>query len=241
MPKVGIISQARMTSTRLPGKVLKPIGAQTLLDYHLDRLLTAQAPLLVATTELSSDQPIVDLCEKRKIPSFRGDENDVLSRFFLATVQQGFEIIVRVTSDCPLIDGYLIKDSIALYQKLNTPWLYLSNCIERTYARGFDFEIFSFEMLEEAHRLAQSPVEREHVTPYFYQNQHGKTKFHHIKRNPSASQFRLTVDEAADFELIKKLILDFKAHELNEATITEILLKHPELARINSSIEQKKL
>ncbi len=239
VPKIGIISQARMTSSRLPGKVLKTVQGKTLLQYHLDRLQHSALPVIVATTTNLSDQPIVDLCHPG-IPVFRGSEEHVLSRFSGAAKEHQLDIIVRVTSDCPLIDGKMIREAAELYQNLNKPWLYLSNAIQRTYPRGFDFEIFSREMLDEAKDKSSLLAEKEHVTPYIHQNRHGKTNFYHFLRNPDMSAHRLTVDEPADYQLIEKLILDYGCDQKSVSEICEILQKNPDLKKINQHIEQKK-
>lgn len=237
--KAGIISQARMTSTRLPGKVLKTIQGKTLLQYHLDRLQKAQLPLIVATTINRTDQPISDLCSPG-IPVVLGSEEDVLSRYWKAAQEYDLDIIVRVTSDCPLIDGLIIRRAVEKYKDLKKPWLYMSNCLQRTYPRGFDFEIFSREMLKDAFENAKTPTEREHVTPYFYQNKHGKTNFYSLTRSQNMSQHRLTVDQKEDFQLIEKLILDYQCDQKTEKEICQILTEHPHLSEINCHIEQKK-
>ena len=151
------------------------------------------------------------------------------------------DVIVRVTSDCPLIDGTLIGQAIAGYLQQQDPRLYLSNCLERTFPRGFDFEIFSFELLEEAYRNATLPAELEHVTPYINQNKSGRVHFQHITQAPDTSRFRITLDTPEDFELIKILIEDHQAHLLPAADICRLLDAHPELVQINAQVAQKKL
>jgi spore coat polysaccharide biosynthesis protein SpsF len=241
LPKVGIISQARMTSSRLPGKVMKQISGKSLLHYHCERLAHSGLPIVLATTTNSTDDVIVDFSKLLSIPFFRGDEKDVLSRYYGAAVENNLDVIVRVTSDCPLIDGKLIKSAVDKYMSTSNKWLYMSNGIERTYPRGFDFEIFSLPMLKEAFEKSTSPSEREHVTPYFYQNRHGLTQFEHIKQSSDMSSYRLTVDEADDFKLIEKLITDFHCEKLSADEICSVLLANPELKLINQHIEQKKL
>jgi spore coat polysaccharide biosynthesis protein SpsF len=241
VPKIGIISQARMTSTRLPGKVLKQVLGKPLLAYHLERLQWSRLPVVVATTVLSTDDPIVQFCENQSIPIYRGDENDVLSRYYWAAQKFGFDTVVRVTSDCPLIDGNLIRQAVDQYQTLKNPWTYMSNCLERTYPRGFDFEVFSFEMIKAAFENAKSTPEREHVTPYFYQMKDPRTKLHSLTRASNLSRFRLTVDEPDDFKLMETLIADYDCAHKSEAEIGQVLLAHPELGQINAHIEQKKL
>lgn len=239
--KVIIVSQARMTSTRLPGKVLKKVGDKPLLQYHLDRLRLSGFPVVLATTTNPSDDPVIELCKDLDVPTFRGSEEDVLSRFYGAVKDRPFDVIVRVTADCPLIDGLQIARGVNDYLSSNTPWLYASNCLDRTFPRGFDFEIFSRPMLEEAFLKASSPSEREHVTPYFYQNKHGKTHFLSITSPTDFSGYRLTVDEPADFDLIEKLLTLFSCGSSTCEEICQVLLDNPSLAQINQHIEQKKI
>jgi spore coat polysaccharide biosynthesis protein SpsF len=239
--RIGVISQARMTSTRLPGKVLKEIKGRSLLDYHVLRLRKSGFPVIIATTSLKTDDPIAQFCQLQELPIFRGDEMDVLSRYEGAAQKHSLDLIVRVTSDCPLIDGDLIRQGVETYLRMQKSWLYLSNCLERTFPRGFDFEIFSREMLSESFNRAQSSSEREHVTPYIHQNRHGKTQFHHIKRSPDMSSYRLTVDEPADFELMRRLIEDFECEKKNQDEICKVLIENPDLKSINAHIEQKKV
>jgi spore coat polysaccharide biosynthesis protein SpsF len=229
-----------MTSTRLPGKVLKTIHGQTLLQYHLRRLQQSGLPIVVATTTNLTDDPIVQACLQEEVPVHRGSEHDVLSRYFEAAEKFAFDVVVRVTSDCPLIDGQLIHSAVEKHLTDKTPWLYTSNVLERTYPRGFDFEIFSFDMLKTAFHEARSTSEREHVTPYLHQNKHGQTRFQHIKRFPDMSSHRLTVDEPDDFRLMEELIQKYHCDEMNEDQIAHVLLEHPELKEINQHIEQKK-
>lgn len=238
--KAGIISQARMTSTRLPGKVLKTVRGKSLLQYHTDRLLWSELPVIIATTVNPTDEPIVDFCRENSVGCFRGDEMDVLSRYWGAVQDQDWDIVVRVTSDCPLIDGQLIREAVEKYAQEAKPWLYLSNCIQRTFPRGFDFEVFSKAMLQEAFEKASSSFEREHVTPYIHQNKHGKTQLMHITRSPDLHSFRLTVDEPDDFQLMSVLLDQYDCGEKPEREIGQILLTHPELKKINQHVEQKK-
>jgi len=238
---IGIITQARMTSTRLPGKVFKEIQGKPLLAYHLDRLRMTGFMVIIATTTNSTDDCICEYAEKHRIPYFRGSESNVLSRYYGAASAFHVNPVVRVTSDCPLIDPQLIRSSIKQYLQMNDPDLYMSNGIERTFARGFDFEIFSFKALEEAFNNAREESDLEHVTPYIWKNKSGKTKFFHLRQNEDHSQLRITVDTPEDFNLIRQLIENYHAADLSFAEIESILLAHPELVKINSSIEQKKV
>ncbi|MBL0139313.1 MAG: glycosyltransferase family protein [Bacteroidetes bacterium] len=230
-----------MTSTRLPGKVFKEILGKPLLGYHLDRLRKTGFRVIVATTTNTTDDCICEYAEKNSIPYFRGSESNVLSRYYDAASKFHVNPVVRVTSDCPLIDPQLIMSSLKQYMQMNDPDLYISNGIERTFARGFDFEIFSFKALEEAYNNAREESDLEHVTPFIWKNKSGKTKFFHIRQIEDHSQLRITVDTPEDFTLIRHLIENYHATNLSFAEIESILLAHPELVKINASIEQKKV
>ncbi|MFL5764353.1 MAG: cytidylyltransferase domain-containing protein [Bacteroidia bacterium] len=240
LPKIGIITQARMTSTRLPGKILKEVNGIPLLKYHTDRLKQAGFEVIIATTTNDTDNPVCEFAEKNSLKYYRGSEENVLDRFWGAVQKNKIETIVRVTSDCPLIDPHLIRNGIEKYMQLNDPNLYLSNAIERTFARGFDFEIFSARSLEQAISNAKEPSDLEHVTPYIWKNRSGVTSLYHVKQSENHSNLRITVDTDDDFQLVKTLIEEYNADKLPYTEIEKILLEHPELVAINAHIEQKK-
>jgi spore coat polysaccharide biosynthesis protein SpsF len=239
--KIGIITQARMTSTRLPGKVLKEINQKTLLQYHTDRLQQTGLNIAIATTFNATDDVIQEFAEQKHISFHRGSEQNVLQRFYDTAKKFNFDIIVRVTSDCPLIDQHLIRNAVEKYIQLNNANLYMSNAIERTFARGLDFEIFSFSLLEEAFKNATDEGDLEHVTPYIWKNRSGRVEFYHVKQSVNRSDLRITVDTADDFDLIRQLIEIYHADQLSYAEIETILMEHPELVSINKHIEQKKI
>ena len=236
MTKTGIISQVRMTSTRLPGKVLLPVQNQPLLKYHTDRLRQSGFPVLLATTINQTDDVIADFAKSENLAFYRGDENNVLSRYYQTALANQLDVIVRVTSDCPLVDGELVGKAIRQYLQNANDNIYLSNALMRTYPRGFDFEIFSFKLLKEAFENADTNFQLEHVTPYI--KEHAQTE--HIVYPEAASNFRITVDTPEDFELIKKLIEEHQADTLNHQEIITLLQNHPDLVKINAHIEQKK-
>ncbi|MCC2678173.1 MAG: acylneuraminate cytidylyltransferase [Pseudobdellovibrio sp.] len=238
---IGIITQARMTSTRLPAKVAKKVLGKTLLQYHIERLRMSGFPVYVATTTNQTDDILIELCEEWDVPYFRGSEADVLSRFAGLAKTFKLEKVVRVTSDCPLIDGNLIRESYLQYKENFGPQTYVTNCQRRTYPRGFDFEIFSAETLLEIDRVATQPYEREHVTPYIWKTAPEKFEIKHITRADDASEFRMTVDEPDDFKLIEKLIVDHRADLKNAEEIIALFRKYPELKTINAHVEQKKV
>ena len=239
--RVGVVTQARTTSTRLPGKVLLEAGGRTMLDHHVDRLGAAGLDVYVATTVHSTDDAIVELASARGLPVWRGSEEDVLSRFAGCAREYALDTVVRVTSDCPLIDGNLVARAVAEFESAGDPWLYVSNGIERTYPRGMDFEVFSAEALLAADAAATDPAHREHVTPWLYLDVSGRTHVRHVTRVPDASGYRITLDTPDDLRLITVLIEDFAAHTLDVDAIISVLDEHPELSSINLHVEQKKL
>lgn len=241
MTRVGIITQARTTSTRLPRKVLIEVAGKTLLEHHLDRLTTTGLPVFVATTTNPGDDEIAALAVGRDLTVHRGSENDVLSRFHECAQENGLDVVVRVTSDCPLIDGDLIASAVAEFVDTADPHLYLSNALLRTYPRGFDFEVFSATALSDAHVNAREAPQREHVTPYLYANRNGRMRLRNIAWPEDKSGYRVTIDTPADLTLIRELIEDYEASSLRCAELIALLDAHPELVAINCHVEQKRL
>ncbi len=239
-----IISQARMTSTRLPGKVLKEVLGKPLLEYHIERLLRVRLAdeLVVATTTNDTDQPIVELCERLGVAYYRGSEEDVLSRYYEAAAHFGADVVVRVTSDCPLIDPGVVDEAISLYVKNRDKYDYVSNALQRTYPRGLDTEVFSMAVLEKAYKEAREQPEREHVTPYVYRHPE-LFRLANCSGAQDYSQHRWTVDTPEDFELIR-LILE-ELYPVNERftwlDVLELLSKHSEWVEINAGVEQKEV
>jgi len=241
--KIGIITQARATSTRLPAKVLLTAGGHTFLQYHLDRLAATGLPVIVATTTNPDDEPIVELAGEYGFPVFRGSELDVLSRFAGAIREHQLDAVVRVTSDCPLIDPEVVALGVDRYRAENDENLYVSNCLERTYPRGMDYEIFSAARLLQADAEATLQPDREHVTSYLHQNRTGDMRLLNLPWDGpvDGSKYRLTLDTQDDRNLLTTLIEDFGADQLDCADLVAIMEKHPELHALNEHIEQKKL
>lgn len=242
MSQVTIISQARLGSSRLPGKVLLEAGQKSLISHHLERLRSSGYPVCVATTLSPDDRYLYDYLDRLGYDVFRGSENDVLSRYYHCAKSRQARVIVRVTSDCPLIDGDLIRRGIDEYQRRALSSTYLSNVRLRTFPRGFDFEIFSFELLQEAFFNATSPGDREHVTPYIRRICEERGDFIDICRDSGdASVFRVTVDTRPDLTLVRELIEGFGCIARSADDIIQLLRDNPRLAEINNHIEQKKV
>ena len=242
--KTLIIIQARMTSTRLPGKVLKPVLAKTLLEHQLERLkrVTNADGFVVATTTNETDQPIVDLCNALGVPVSRGPEGDVLARYYEASKAHQADVVVRVTSDCPLIDPAVVAEVIGFYQSHTAAYDYVSNTLERTYPRGLDVEVFPFSLLEKAHREATQAEEREHVTPFIYRRPQ-QFRIYQVQQSPSHAHERWTVDTPEDFELIRRVLeaLYPEKPQFLQADVLALLDAHPDWRALNAEIEQKKV
>lgn len=239
--KIVIITQARINSTRLPNKIFLEASGRPFLSYHIERLLQTGLPIIVATTDDGSELPIIEFCKENKIDYFKGEENNVLKRFYECAKCFDADVIIRVTSDCPLIDPEIIKIGIDKYLSASDDKLYFSNTLERTFPRGADFEIFSTALLRQAHENACEESDKEHVTPYIWKNKGGTVNVSQLKQFPDYKDYRLTLDTHEDFTLISKLIEVYGADKLNLKSICEIMDENPFLADINCHIEQKKI
>lgn len=235
-----IIIQARMGSTRLPGKILKPVcGEINMLEAVIQRLrkCTYGFHLVVATTECERDRVIVDFCQKNDISCVCGSEDDVLSRYYLAAMEYHADSVLRITSDCPLIDPQVVDSVYEFF--LSGDYDYVSNILERTYPRGLDVEVFKFSVLEKIHLLATELHEREHVTSYIYTHPH-EFQIGSFKGPIDYSQYRLTVDTPKDLELVQNVYRE--CHHKIDVTLDEIiqiLEEHPSWISENSHIVQK--
>ncbi|VDH00944.1 3-deoxy-manno-octulosonate cytidylyltransferase [Lysinibacillus sphaericus] len=242
--KIVAIIQARMTSTRLPGKVLKKVLGKTLLEYQLERVRRSQCidEIVVATTVNKTDDPIVELCSQLGYSIYRGSEEDVLSRYYEASIKAEADIVVRLTSDCPLVDPEIIDQVIELFKENQPKFAYVSNTLERTYPRGMDTEVFSIDALHRTYEEANRNMEREHVTAYMYSNPE-KFSLLNKKSIVDLSQFRWTVDTEEDFELIRRIIEKIYPNkkEFTLQNIVNLVQEHQEWSLLNAHIEQKKL
>ena len=236
--KTVLITQARIGSTRLPGKVLMEINQTPLLKIHLDRLKKSKNidKILVATTDNVEDNIIEKLVTEWGYEVFRGSENDVLDRFYRAVKNINPLWVVRVTSDCPLIDPILVDKVVEVTQAENED--YGSNAIDETFPDGQDVEVFKFTALETAWKNAKKESEREHVTPYIKNNSNfkGENIFSSIsyKNNIDYSKIRMTVDELNDFELINKVITELGFNK-SWLEYTEYIINN-KLVEINGNI-----
>lgn len=240
MRTVAII-QARTTSTRLPAKVLMPIGGVPMLERVVRRTRRSRGldETVVATTTNASDDPIVALCERVGAPVFRGSEDDVLARYMGAAQACVADIVVRITSDCPLLDAELLDDTIAEFHAQVVDYLCLP--VPAAFPRGLDHEVFTREALAVAARDAREPYERAHVTPYLYRH----PEIFRIGRRSNDGAHgghRWTVDTADDLALVRELHAAMGGREdYGWRDVLAVVQSRPELAAINAHVEQKKL
>ncbi len=208
MHTVAII-QARMASTRLPGKVLAPIGDTPMLLRVVERVRRATLvdQVIIATSDAATDNPLVALCTERDLPCYRGSEQDVLDRFYQAARAYAAEVVVRVTADCPLIDPAVIDRVVGVFQ--TGAYDYVTNTLRDTYPDGLDVEVCSFAALERAWHEAHKPSEREHVTPYIRLS--GAFRIANVahERDLAGRNYRWTVDEPADLAFVRAIYAHF--------------------------------
>jgi spore coat polysaccharide biosynthesis protein SpsF len=242
--KIGAIIQARMGSTRLSGKVMKVIEGKTVLQHVIERVLQSKMinEVIIATTVHERDNVIENESLKHGVKVYRGSEDDVLSRYYYAAKENAINIVIRITSDCPLIDPFVIDNIIESY--LTGDYEIVTNAgsdlSQRTFPRGLDVEVVSFEMLEKAFYNAKKTYQREHVTPYIYEN---SKKVFIYKNDIDYSKYRWTLDTEEDFELISEVYdrLYKSEHNFYLNEIIELFYQEPDLYQINAHIEQKKL
>lgn len=243
--KTAAIIQARMGSTRLPGKILKDLMGKTVLQHVIERVQRVKNidDIIIATTTLAHDDVVVDEALKCGAKYYRGSEENVLTRYYGAAKDNDVDIVVRITSDCPLIDPF-VTDEIVDFFKQDGMYDIVTNAgsdlSERTFPRGLDTEVFSFQALEKAYRQANKQYQREHVTPYIYEN---SPKIYYYKNSVDYSMFRWTLDTEEDFELIKEIYgyLYRGQHIFHLQDIVALFTNYPDLIKINAHIAQKKL
>jgi len=239
--------QARMSSTRLPGKVLLPLGGDTVLGCVVTRLRRARRldSLVVATSTDQSDAAIEATARALGVACHRGPLDDVLERFAMAARQCGADTVVRITADCPLIDPQVVDAMVQQFgdaAAAGTACDYLSNALQRTFPRGLDAEVLSRDALLRAAAEATQPFEREHVTPYVYREGGGFRICHH--RAPRDLSFhRWTLDTPEDYRFLVRLfeLLGDRWAEAGYGQIAALLERHPEVVQINRDVRQKQL
>lgn len=226
--------QARMGSSRFPGKVLQDLAGRPMLWHVVNRVRRAAKvdEVVVATTDRDVDHPVARFCEQEGIACFRGDEQDVLDRFYQAAKANRADVVVRITADCPLIDPSVIDKVLERFQRGDCD--YACNIIRYTYPDGLDTEVCSFAALERAWREAKKPSEREHVTPYLRTDRF-RTANVESEIPVSPSDFRWTVDHPADLEFVRKVYAAFANNgDFGFREVFDLLKERPELATIQA-------
>ena len=236
-----LITQVRMNSTRLPGKILRPVMGRPLLYYHLERLkMVRQADeIIVATVDSPECEPIAQIARESGVSVYRGSEEDVLDRYYQAARMAGADAVIRVTSDCPLIDPTLIDALIEAWDIFNRD-CYISINIEG-FARGFDAELFPFHYLEKAWHVAREQADREHVTRFMYRHPKEFAIKHLDNDDEHIGHYRFCVDTAKDFELIEHLLETLWPDNSGFSWVNVIntMKENPDWFKINAQVEQK--
>ncbi|USF26723.1 8-amino-3,8-dideoxy-manno-octulosonate cytidylyltransferase [Firmicutes bacterium ASF500] len=238
--KVLAIIQARMSSTRLPGKVLRNLCGQPILYHIVQRIRSVQSvdTIVIATSQNKSDDPIAEFAHENQVCCFRGSETDVLDRFFQAARTFGAEpddIVMRLTADNPFVDPNVCEELLSYFKGSN-----FSYASAGGYPLGVGAEVFTFRALAEAHENGRQPYEREHVTPYMYREGQNPGKLNSPK---DYSAVRLTVDTEEDYEVAQilygSLYQPDRIFSLDE--IIDYLVANPEVMTINKNVHQKRL
>jgi len=229
------ILQARMGSSRLPGKVLMPILGEPMLARQIERVRRARslARLVVATGDQADDDPIAALCARLGVDCFRGSRDDVLDRFCKAAERYPSDHVVRLTGDCPLADPAAIDAAVAFHRAGGFD--YSSNTLHPTFPDGLDVEVVRSAALAAAGHEARDPFEREHVTPFLYRRPE-RYRLGDFRRTPDLSALRWTVDHPEDFQLISQVYAALYPAKPDFALddVLALFEKRPELARINA-------
>jgi spore coat polysaccharide biosynthesis protein SpsF len=239
--KVTAIIQARMGSTRLPGKVLMDLGGVTVLGRVVRRLqrVARISECVVATTAAPADDAIVEECRRLNVPVFRGSEDDVLDRYLQAARHFSPDAVVRITSDCPLIDPEVVDSVVRALIEQRAD--FACNVLKRTYPRGLDAEAFTIEALEKAWRNSDQRHQREHVTPLFYER---PTMFRvaSVHQDQDLSHYRWTLDTPDDLRLIREIYSHFDNRDhFGWRDVLALMERLPELPTINAHIVQKRV
>ncbi len=266
MKTIAII-QARMSSSRLPGKVLLPIAGQPMLAWVVERTRRAQTidEVIVATTTDPGDDAVAAFCQAQGYGCSRGSEQDVLDRYYQAAKSVHADIVVRITADCPLVDPALVDDAVntLIGGRTRTPRFdFVANRLPRpwgrTYPIGLDTEVFTFDILEQAWKRAIAKHQREHVTAYFYdetpteylRTQVADAPFSsamtpdglHIAllhHHPDYGHYRWTVDTPEDLELIRQIAARFSDDAFSWKEVLSLVKREPQLAQINAQVKHK--
>jgi len=233
---IGCIIQARLGSTRLPQKVLLKLDERnSTLFYVINQLKNSKRidEMVIATTDLKEDDLIEEKAKNFGIACFRGNEKDVLDRYYNCAKEFGFDTIVRITADCPLIDPEIVDKVIESFDSDKED--YISNTLKKTFPKGMDIEVFTFEALERAWIESKLPSDREHVTNFIRNSSTFRNK--NYENNENISEHRWTLDRKEDLEFIREIIKRIQKRPILMEDIISILEQEPHLLKINCNID----
>ena len=233
--KIVAIIQARVSSTRLPRKVLLPILGRPLLLHVVDRVRASRVcdAVVVATSTHSSDKAIATLCCEEAIPCFRGSLDDVLRRYRDSAEAHSTDAVVRITADCPFLDPAVVAKVVTAFREGDAD--YCSNTLHPTYPDGLDTEVFTMEALRRTDEEAHLPSEREHVTPYITYHP-DRFRLRSVESSESHAGLRWTVDEPQDLAFIQAVAEHLGRFPLGMDELLALLRKHPTFGTINAGI-----
>src|SRR3989344_1731633 len=232
----GCIIQARMGSTRLPGKVMMDVEkGKHVLYFVINQLQHCKLidKIIIATTNLEEDNKIVECCNDLDINCFRGSSNDVLDRYYRCAKEYSISTIVRIPSDKPLIDPEIVDHIIQVFK--SNSYDCVTNFLPATFPNGTEVEVFSFEALQSAWKNAELPSEKEHVTPYIYSHKDGFRIFN-VTNSEDLSQYRWVVDTIEDLNLVQQIVSKIKKRPILMKDILELFKKEPQLPEINKNV-----
>ena len=237
---IGCIIQARMGSTRLPGKAMLDVeNDKTVLYFVIKQLQNCKLidKIIVATTTLENDNKIANFSKDLAIDCFRGSSDNVLDRYYQCAKEYSVSTIVRIPSDKPLIDPEIVDKLVSMFR--NNSYDYITNFLSNpTFPGGMEVEIFSINALKKAWKKAKLPSEREHVTPYFT-NHKDEFEITHIENSENLSHLSWAVDRIEDLRLVRKIVSKIKKRPIMLKDIVDLFAKEPELVEINKNVNRK--
>lgn len=234
---IGAVVQARMGSTRLPGKVLMPAAGKPLLAHLLERLGRARTleTIIVATSDDVRDDPIAALCSSLDVSVFRGSERDVLDRYYRAASGAGIDLVVRITADCPLVDPAIVDAMVQYALDHEGDFDLVTNRRPLTFPDGLDLDVIPIDAIAHAWREAREPMQREHVIPWFWDT---NRRIHNLEHPANLyAEHRWTLDYAEDYALIRRVIEELAPAYGSTFAMDDVLAfmsEHPEVARSNA-------
>ncbi len=233
MIEIAAIIQCRLGSTRLPRKIFLDLNGKPIIKHLVERLKKSKKieKIIIATTLDTQDDQVCEWCEEESLDYFRGDTENVLSRFYHCAKRFNVSKIVRVTSDCPLIDPEIVDKTIELFSR--EEFDYASNNLKKTFPHGLDVEVFSYKSLETSYLNSSSKIEKEHITQ-FIRKRPNEFKLVNLSSKNNLSDIRITIDEKEDLILVRKII-DALGNEASYKDIENLFISSPELKKINEN------